>query len=246
MFDDGRVRTSPNWRMRFLASVRNSTEAQVAEQFGADIIDCKDPDKGALGALAPDTIAAVRAVVSDAIPVSATVGDDAARSGDLEQRVERASAAGAQFVKIGVADAFEADQIISKLAGRVTTRCNLVAVLLADRAPDFALIEYFARAGFSGVLLDTADKSTGALPEVLPLGRLKEFIGRAHAAGLIAGLAGALRAQHVEALAPLQPDIIGFRGALCSGGTRRNALDGRAVHVLRSLITAAGTANNAA
>ncbi len=42
----------------FLASVRDTAEAEMAIGAGADIIDLKDPGHGALGALAPDTIAA--------------------------------------------------------------------------------------------------------------------------------------------------------------------------------------------
>ncbi len=42
----------------FLASVRDAAEAEMAIGAGADIIDLKDPGQGALGALAPDTIAA--------------------------------------------------------------------------------------------------------------------------------------------------------------------------------------------
>src|SRR4029078_10489724 len=59
----------------FLASVTNVAEARLAVSSGADIIDCKDPSRGALGALPLDAIFAVRAAVPREIPVSATVGD---------------------------------------------------------------------------------------------------------------------------------------------------------------------------
>ena len=41
-------------RPAFLASVINADEADIALEGGADIIDCKDPASGALGALARD------------------------------------------------------------------------------------------------------------------------------------------------------------------------------------------------
>ncbi len=40
---------------RMLASVANSAEAQVVLQLGADLIDLKDPARGALGAIPMET-----------------------------------------------------------------------------------------------------------------------------------------------------------------------------------------------
>ena len=48
-------------RPAFLASVTNAAEAETALAGGADIIDCKDPSSGALGAL---DLAAVREIVT--------------------------------------------------------------------------------------------------------------------------------------------------------------------------------------
>ena len=59
----------------FLASVRDAEEAELALRAGADIVDLKDPEQGALGALTPDTIAACVKQVAGRAPVSATIGD---------------------------------------------------------------------------------------------------------------------------------------------------------------------------
>ncbi len=59
----------------FLASVRDAEEAELALRAGADIVDLKDPGQGALGALAPDTIAACVKHVAGRAPISATIGD---------------------------------------------------------------------------------------------------------------------------------------------------------------------------
>ena len=50
-------------------------------------------------------------------------------------------------------------------------------------------------AGFAGVMLDTADKRTGALPELLAGARAAEFVNAAQGAGLFAGFAGSLRVE---------------------------------------------------
>jgi dihydroneopterin aldolase len=40
----------------------------------------------------------------------------------------------------------------------------------------------------------------------------------------------------VPLLLPLQPDLLGFRGALCRGGTREAALDAEACAAIRARI----------
>ena len=60
---------------RLLASVTNCTEAEQAIVGGADLIDLKDPVRGALGALPLDLILAIRQHVGGRCPVSATIGD---------------------------------------------------------------------------------------------------------------------------------------------------------------------------
>ena len=48
---------------RFLASVRDAEEAELALETGADIIDLKEPNRGALGAVDEKTVElCVRAV----------------------------------------------------------------------------------------------------------------------------------------------------------------------------------------
>jgi uncharacterized protein (UPF0264 family) len=57
-------------------------------------------------------------------------------------------------------------------------------------------------------------------------------------AGLAAGLAGALRVEHIPALVALGPDVLGFRGALCRHGRRQAAIDAEAVIGVRRAIPA--------
>ncbi len=228
--------------VRFLASVRSVPEAQCAATQGADIIDCKEPLGGALGALDTATISAIRSIVPGPIPVSATVGDDAQGSPDLVERVANAAAGGADFVKIGFECQAPWQTALDALAAHEDfSNGQLVCVLLADRGIDLALVRACAKAGFSGVLLDTANKSSGALPDVISSRLLTEFVKTAHEEGLFAGFAGALRAHHVADLAALKPDILGFRGALCHNNGRQNALDPNAVAALRATIDATQT-----
>jgi uncharacterized protein (UPF0264 family) len=113
---------------------------------------------------------------------------------------------------------------------------ELVGVLFADQSPDFALIQTMAGAGFSGVLLDTAEKKAGSLPDVMSAMTLRMFVALAHHFGLFAGLAGSLRLAHVPSLLEAGADVIGFRGALCAKGIRQNGLDAAALRAIRDAI----------
>lgn len=227
----------------FLASVTTADEARQALAAGADIIDAKDPTKGALGALDPDTIRAIVAAIAGRAPVSATIGDLPTEPDVLCAAAQSTAATGVDIVKAGFFGDRDPREAIAALGRTDLGSANLgkvclVAVLMADRNPDFAILPALAAAGFAGVMLDTADKRAGALPDVVAPVRLQSFLNDARRLGLSAGLAGSLRRADIARLVNLGPDIIGFRGALCSSG-RTSALDGALVRCVRDDIDAA-------
>src|SRR2546426_12839001 len=61
--------------MQLLISVAGPAEARAALLGGADVIDAKDPRRGALGPVSLQRLAAIRAAVAGARPLSAAVGD---------------------------------------------------------------------------------------------------------------------------------------------------------------------------
>ena len=65
---------------------------------------------------------------------------------------------------------------------------------------------------------------------------LREFVAYARREGMFAGLAGALRRHHIPALLELEPDILGFRGALCEGARRTGAIDPQAMRAIRAAL----------
>lgn len=219
----------------FLASVRTPEEARVALSGGADVIDCKDPANGALGALSGAQIASVCDAVAGRVPVSATVGDLPTDARLMVNAARATAAAGADIVKVGFFGDAPAGDAVAALGDLDLGAARLVAVLMADRDPDFSLIGDLAAAGFLGVMLDTADKASGALPDVIAPADLKAFVAAARAHGLIAGLAGSLRLAHVPAIAAHRPDIIGFRGALCDGSRSAALSPARVEEVRRAL-----------
>jgi dihydroneopterin aldolase len=93
-----------------------------------------------------------------------------------------------------------------------------------------------AESGFAGAMLDTADKSTGRLLDHIDIAALREFVGVCRARGLMAGLAGSLEAPDVPRLLLLEPDVLGFRGALCVAHDRIARIDPDSIRIIRELI----------
>src|SRR5437899_8945496 len=88
--------------MRLLVSVADPSEARAALEGGADVIDAKQPRRGALAPVRPDVLAAIRQVVGAARPVSAALGD-ARDEAAIERAAGVATGLGVAFVKVGFA-----------------------------------------------------------------------------------------------------------------------------------------------
>jgi uncharacterized protein (UPF0264 family) len=221
---------------RMLASVVDEREAQLVAAHGADIVDAKNPAAGALGALPAATVSTIRARVPAHLPVSATVGDPGDEPAAVARAVMAMAAAGADIVKVGLRPGAGDERTLQRLAALDLGRVRLVGVLIADAGVGFELIEPARAAGLAGLMLDTADKRRGALPDMVPASLIARFVTAVHGAGMFAGLAGSLRAGHVAALLEFLPDVLGFRGGLCRLGDRAGAIDADAVRAVRGVI----------
>ncbi|ARN81535.1 (5-formylfuran-3-yl)methyl phosphate synthase [Methylocystis bryophila] len=217
-----------------LASVLSSAEADTAVDCGVDIVDCKDARRGALGALSLDEVAKIVASIAKRRPVSAVVElpHDASQA---RAAIEAAAATGVDFVKFALPMTPDLHEVVDSLAP-LCPRIRLVAVLFADLGPDLEALPLLARAGFHGVMLDTAHKGKGRLLDHVGVGALGDFVSRARALGLSSGLAGSLEAPDVPRLLVLAPDVLGFRGALCETGDRQRALSPAGVKLIREMI----------
>ncbi len=221
---------------RMLASVANVREAEIALAAGVDIIDIKDPSRGVLGAVAPTVARAIVRHVAGRCPTSATIGDCPMQAGPLGKAIDDMAATGVDIVKVGVFAGAVSLEALDVVCCRSWAGTAIVVVYFAELAAwpvDFAAL---ARAGVTGVMLDTAEKTGGSLRSILKEETLMQFIRGARRAGLPAGLAGSLQVADIAPLLRLQPDTLGFRGALCRGRQRKQAIDGRAVRRVRAMI----------
>lgn len=207
-----------------LASVISAAEAETAIDCGVDIIDLKDPSAGALGALPSAIIQDAVSQIAGRRCVSATIGDLPMVPASIAAAVERMGGLGVDIVKVGLFPDGDPVACFQALAAQAARGRRIVAVLFADRTPDFSVIERARDHGLAGVMLDTADKGGGGLRRHLAGDELTRFVARARGAGLLCGLAGSLGLADVLPLLRLRPDYLGFRGALCRAG-RTAALD---------------------
>jgi (5-formylfuran-3-yl)methyl phosphate synthase len=218
-----------------LASVTGPDEATVALAHGADIIDLKDASRGALGALDRDVLRATVADVGGRRPVSAVTGDLPMEPDVIAAAVARTADTKVDYVKVGLFPGPRRQDCIRALAPLAQTT-KIVGVMFADRGADNDLIKLMAECGLAGAMLDTADKSAGRLIDCMDVAALRVFVGACREHALMAGLAGSLEAPDVPRLLLLEPDYLGFRGALCVGRDRTARIDPASIAIIRELI----------
>jgi dihydroneopterin aldolase len=220
---------------KMLASVTGVAEAEIAISGGVDIIDLKDPKAGALGAVAIDTIRQTVSSVAGRRATSAVCGDLPMEPEIIRAKAEEIAATGVDFVKVGFFPSGNIAACSAALAP-LAARTKLIAVMFADLAPDFEFLPVFAKDGFHGAMVDTAQKAKGRLLDHLPPERIPAFVDRARSHGLAVGLSGSLEAPDIPRLLPFAPDFLGFRGALCDQSERTTPLSAEAVSQIRDLI----------
>src|SRR3970282_2865910 len=152
---------------KFLASVSNPLEAATILAAGADIIDIKDPLKGALGAVVPVLVTDIVKRVSGRVMTSATIGDLPMKAACISGAVENMTTNGVEIIKVGVfADSVPAD--ILRLIKKYTARdCRVVLVFFADLKPQLEDFSVLAEAGVYGVMWDMGAKNNGFLREMI-------------------------------------------------------------------------------
>lgn len=221
---------------KLLVSVTSAAEALLALEAGADIIDLKNPLEGALGALPLGVVRAAVAMIDGRRITSATTGDLPMEPQLIQGAVMAMADTGVDIIKIGLFGDVEANRrCIQALQSPIRERqLAVVAVMMADLAPDFALLPELRQAGFWGVMLDTAHKDGRHLLNHMDLTQLENFIDQAE--GMQTGLAGSLKKEHLLQLIKMKPSYLGVRGAACEGFDRVAELSKTQVSTLKTLL----------
>ncbi len=227
-----------------LISVRNEGEATVALAGGADLIDVKEPRRGALGAADATVWRDVSIAVRGRVPTSVALGELM----DFDQTVTRdlvSDLAGVQFAKFGLAGCRRFTEWVNRWRTSLETlpECvQAVAVVYADWRDAMApapedVIEQASRAQCGAVLLDTFDKSRGDLIEHFGIEQLNHLSMMIRARAMRTVFGGSLNTHSAARLLPLRPDYIAVRGAVCREA-RTSRIDRKLVEELAHVVHA--------
>ena len=86
-------------------------------------------------------------------------------------------------------------------------------------------------------MVDTAVKDGKTLFDFMDKVKLQEFNNMIHDYGIKSALAGSVKKDQLQLLYEIGCDVVGIRGAACTGGDRNNGTIHRtAVHELKNMI----------
>jgi len=208
--------------MKFLATVVSGAEAKIIADL-VDLLDVKDPSTGAMGAPGYAAVRGVRSVIGGQSPLSVALGDvDADNVLAVVELARLMAGGGATMVKVGLSKINQDTAL-----GVLIILVSAVAYADGDRMgffPAFALPGVARDAGIDGIMLDTFTKGDGkSLLDHLSPEFIQSIIGEAKKLGLKTALAGSLDIKHIDPIAQINPDWIGFRGAITMDGIRQTS-----------------------
>lgn len=228
---------------QLLISVRSVNEAKIALQCGTDIIDLKDPDQGALGALPLELITEIVTFVhsrgkAERKVISATIGDLAMEPELILKHVLALSRTKVDIIKIGFfSDSSDRltdfQRCLNVLKTVAKTGVKLIAVLFVENEYPASLVNAVKNAGFYGVMFDTAYKNGVTFLNYFSVDEIAAVTKSVQAQGLLFGLAGSLNLQHMAIIKAIAPDYIGFRGGICVNHQRKSELDSEKIREIR-------------
>ncbi|MCC9658157.1 (5-formylfuran-3-yl)methyl phosphate synthase [Rhodopirellula halodulae] len=216
-------------KSRLLVSVRNLHEAQLAVDGGVDIVDFKEPLRGALAACDPHVWSeAVAAFAGAGVMLSAALGES-------ESAMQVASQVPAEFTfaKAGPSGC-RSGEWLQRLWDQlpVPESVALVPVAYADHETATTItpeevLDAVIESGRSRLLIDTFVKDGRRLPDHLDRQRLTDILQKAQAHDVWVALAGSvrLREKHRLEREGCFPDCWGVRGDVCDNSDRCGLID---------------------
>lgn len=234
--------------MLLLISPINTDEALESIEGGADIVDVKNPKEGSLGANFPWVIKNIRKITPDGMHVSATLGDVPYKPGTVSLAAAGAVVSGADYIKVGLYgtknydEALEVMENVVKSVKEFDENALIVASGYADAhrvgaVDPMEIPGVAADAGADLAMVDTAVKDGKTLFDFMDVDKLQEFNDTIHDHGLKSALAGSVKKDQLRLLYDIGCDVVGIRGAACTGGDRNNgSIHRSAVKELKDLI----------
>jgi uncharacterized protein (UPF0264 family) len=213
-----------------LISVRSADEVEAALAGGADLIDVKEPSRGALGMAEAEVVAAVVQKVKKRVPVSAALGEWGPNAlteahWHLELKLD--------YVKWGLAGYTPTPgwgEDLLDTRRELPAGMEMVAVAYADwekakSVPPVELVRFAKRFRFRAFLLDTWTKDGKTLLDFLKTAEIAELVESVQRVGIKAAIGGSLRPEHLKQLKGIAPDWYAVRASACAAGKRDGVID---------------------
>lgn len=215
--------------MELLISVRNLTEAKIANAANVDIIDIKEPLNGSLGAASLNVISAIATALPNA-SISAALGEigeceNLLNTGNSKPPFEKGLLT---YAKCGLANSVESHASqewktrVKTVWKKISAFANPVAVAYADfeaaQCPEpVAILEQAIACNVNVLLFDTFLKDGRTTLDHFEINTLLQTIDRARQSGVKTVLAGSITKSDLNQLSGLEIDCVAVRGAVCSG-----------------------------
>ncbi len=227
---------------QLLVSVRTPQEALDALSGGAGILDIKEPTRGPLGmaSLADLYLISATAKAVSSTAISAALGEIL----DWQHAPLPVLPPHVQYAKLGLAG------LASERHWRVLWRqlraefdvlrgkpLDWVAVAYADAdqagaPPVREVLEAAIEGDCRAFLIDTFDKTSGRLVDLISEIELRSIVAHAQAHQLAVAFAGRVTMSDLPQLLLCDPDVIAVRGAACESGLREGEISQSAVAAL--------------
>ena len=233
-------------KQRLLVSIRGKNEAFEAVRGGAHIIDVEYP-KSALGTPYPINIHTVRAHTPTSRLVSTNIGEMQFRWATASQAALGVAMAGADIIKIGLAELEPNDacDVMHRAVRNVRwwfEDKKLVATFFVDDKKGYvdpimeaAIIANKAKA--NGVLIDTFDKTKGkGLLDYLNMKDIHKFVKICRKNRVEAWIAGSITKKQLSSLWKTGVDVICVRGAACDKTNESGRMGKVKVEIVRRLV----------
>ncbi len=225
-------------RTNFLVSFQNLQETtnEIIERI--DILDLKNPSLGSIGAWKISNIKKAISLYKSKVKISATLGDIFCNQ-EFIKNIEKFDCLNLDFIKFGLLSK-SLDNLFQKIdiISLRKFKTDLVCVVFVDKKGHLELVsnnlELLNTNGIDFLLLDTFKKNECNLLSYCNFTVLKNFIFECKRYGIHVGLAGRLNENHLPSLIPFQPNVIGFRSAVCSSNKRDSLIDRDKVYRLSS------------
>ncbi|MFW9828263.1 MAG: (5-formylfuran-3-yl)methyl phosphate synthase [Candidatus Thorarchaeota archaeon] len=222
-------------KIKLLISPSTIEEAKIVIDNQIELIDCKNPKEGSLGANFPWIIKQMKNLIPNNSNqlLSATIGDFPNLPGSASLAALGAAVSGADIVKVGLkgpTDEKSGIKLMKKVVKSVkdfNKDIKIVAAGYADRvrmnsSPEYMSIPTIAlESGADIAMIDTYKKDKMGLFDFLTEDQLIQFKNKAKDFGLQVALAGNLRNKDLPFILKISPEIVGIRSLVCEGYDRK-------------------------